>query len=202
MPVGESSTAPREPQPTTMKLRCEAAPAGGFTDSQGLTLLELLVTLAAACMLLSVAVPHFVDVTRNNRAAANANVLLTALSIARSEAIKRGTRVSLCASTNGASCGETWSDGWIVFVDGAASDTALPSVTAVLHEWPAPLGAARVMAEPDVTWIRFLPRGNAITAGTMPLTYSLEIEGCAGLEARSIEIDAVGRTFVARAGCS
>jgi type IV fimbrial biogenesis protein FimT len=178
------------------------APTGARADSTGFTLLELLVTLTVASILLSVAVPGFVDVIRNNRAAANANELLTALSIARSEAIKRGARVSMCRSANGTACGGTWSDGWIVFVDGAASDTAAPVVSAVLREWPAPSGAAQVTAQPNIEWVRFLPRGNAVTTGAMPLTYNMEIDGCTGLQARDIEVNAVGRTTVSRVGCS
>src|SRR5690606_38709833 len=53
----------------------------------GFTLLELMTTLIVISVLLTVAVPGFFDTIRTNRAAANANELVTALSIARSEAI-------------------------------------------------------------------------------------------------------------------
>jgi len=40
------------------------------------------------------------------------------LNLARSEAIKRGTNVAICASNDGLDCDEdAWSEGWLVFVD-------------------------------------------------------------------------------------
>jgi len=49
--------------------------------------------------------------------------LISALHVARSEAIKLNTSVGVCESSDGASCASTgdWSDGWIVFVDGDRS---------------------------------------------------------------------------------
>ena len=64
----------------------------------GFTLLELMVTITVAAMVLTLGVPSFVDLVRNNRAATNVNELLTAFSIARSESIKRGANVSVCRS--------------------------------------------------------------------------------------------------------
>src|SRR5690606_4228088 len=113
------------------------AELSGSRKSRGFTLLELLVTLAVAAIVLSYGVPSFIDTVRNGRAAANANDLVTALSFARSEAVKRGARVTVCASADAATCGEAWTDGWIVIADGAATDEANPSVTEVLRVWPA-----------------------------------------------------------------
>ena len=47
------------------------------------------------------------------------NELLTSLSIARSEAIKRGSPLIVCKSNDLATpaCGGDWHDGWLVFVD-------------------------------------------------------------------------------------
>jgi type IV fimbrial biogenesis protein FimT len=170
--------------------------------SRGFTLLELMVTLTVAGVLLSVGVPSFFDVIRNSRAAANANELVTALSIARSEAIRRGARVSICRSANGAACGGTWQQGWIVFLDTAATDIAAPTVGDVLRVWPAPSGNTTIATAPaNMEWVRFLPRGNVRTAGAMPVVYTMTVQGCSGLQARSIELNNIGRTSVARVGC-
>ena len=98
--------------------------------SRGFTLIELMITLVLAAIILTLAVPGFQDIIRNNRAATQANELVTALGLARSEAVKRGARVSLCPSTDQASCtgGADWSNGWIVFLDTAANDLAAPVV--------------------------------------------------------------------------
>lgn len=92
----------------------------------GFTLVELLVTVAVLGILLAVAIPSMQAFGIRNRLAAVNNDLMTALNLARSEAIRRATTVSVCRTNdNGASCGGTWSDGWMVFVN---SDGDSPAV--------------------------------------------------------------------------
>lgn len=97
----------------------------------GFTLIELIVTMSIAAILLTVAVPSFQTTIANNRLATQTNSLVTAVNIARSEAVKRGTSVILCSSTNpnatAPTCtgaGNTWSSGWIVFVNGTGDTDA------------------------------------------------------------------------------
>jgi len=86
-------------------------------DIKGFTVVEMMIALAVAGILVSFAVPAFNTSIQNNRMATQINELHTALSLARSEAIKRNTDTTVCRSSDGASCTGTWSDGWIVFVD-------------------------------------------------------------------------------------
>jgi len=170
----------------------------------GFTLLELMFTLIVAGLLLGIAVPGFFDTIRSNRAAANANEFVTALSIGRSEAVRRSARVTLCPTRDGAGCNGTWTDRWVLFVDGATSDTGAPSFNAanVLREWTAPSGDAVITTNPaGVTWVRFLPRGEARANAAMPVVFNMEINGCSGLEGRNVELNAVGRTRVERVAC-
>jgi type IV fimbrial biogenesis protein FimT len=85
--------------------------------ASGFTLLELLITMSVAAILLTIAVPSFRYITNGNRIAGEVNGLLGDLQFARSEAIKEGRYVSVCASSDGLSCsGSTaWQSGWIVF---------------------------------------------------------------------------------------
>jgi len=78
-----------------------------------------MITLAIAAILSSLAAPSFTDMIKDNRMTTQYNELLASLSIARSEAIKRGIAVSLCKSNDLATplCGGNWHDGWFVFVD-------------------------------------------------------------------------------------
>jgi len=89
-------------------------------QSKGFTLLDLLITLTVAAILLSLSVPSFTTAIQNNRMTTQVNELNTALSFARSEAVKRNNTVTLCQSSNGTSCTGNWKDGWIVFVDSDA----------------------------------------------------------------------------------
>ena len=91
----------------------------------GFTLIELMVALAVVAILISVGLPKMSVFFKGNRMVTNANDLLSGLHVARSEAIKRNSRVSICKSTNAgdaapkcATGAEGWDEGWFVFVEG------------------------------------------------------------------------------------
>ena len=86
---------------------------------KGFTLIELLVTIAIAAILLTVGVPSMVATVQNNRMTTAINDFVSDLNLARSEAIKRGSRVSLCKSADSQRCTDEgdWSQGWLVFAD-------------------------------------------------------------------------------------
>jgi type IV fimbrial biogenesis protein FimT len=170
------------------------------------TLLELMVTLVVAGILVGVGVPSFIDIVRSSRTATNVNELVTALSIARSEAIRRGGRISVCRSADGAACGGTWEDGWIVFRDDTVNDGGAPVVGEVLRIWPEASGDATITtlsggANVDLEWVRFLPRGGALTTVALPIVYNVELPGCSSTQARNIELNAIGRTAVTADAC-
>ena len=87
----------------------------------GFSLLELLVTLMVAGIVLGFGVPNFMEFQRNNAMISVANEMISALYLARTEAVKRQVPVTLCASPNpiaGApACGVGGNGGFIVFVD-------------------------------------------------------------------------------------
>ena len=85
----------------------------------GFTLVELMITLVVAAILVTVAIPNFRTLIQNNRLTTEINEFLTAVSITRSEAVKRADRITMCKSSDGAACVATgdWSQGWIIFID-------------------------------------------------------------------------------------
>lgn len=91
---------------------------------RGFTLVELLVTLAIGAILLAIAVPGYAFLINAGRLTAVTNDLVSALQLARSEAIKRGMRVTVCKTSNATAatpaCDATasWQQGWLVFADG------------------------------------------------------------------------------------
>ncbi|WP_211444760.1 GspH/FimT family pseudopilin [Collimonas humicola] len=93
----------------------------------GITLLEALAVLAIMGILLAMALPSMRAFVIQNRLAAESRLLIAALTLARSEAVKRGRAVKVCRSSTadagGARCsaaasgdrdGADWAAGWLV----------------------------------------------------------------------------------------
>jgi len=134
-----------------------AAPARGFT------VVELLVALAIASLLLVLAAPPW----RARIAAAElrerAEALSAALAAARSEAIKRGTRVDLCASADrlGCAAGGEWEAGWLGFVNDAAAAAPAHGAPLVASERRAREGITIRGNGPVAQYVSYTPLGHA-----------------------------------------
>jgi type IV fimbrial biogenesis protein FimT len=87
--------------------------------SAGLTLVEMLVVIAVAGVLTTLAVPAMTATLDSIRLSAAFDTFLSGMYLARSEAISRTGPVVLCKSANGVSCSPTggWEQGWIIFGD-------------------------------------------------------------------------------------
>ncbi|MCG6869989.1 MAG: GspH/FimT family pseudopilin [Gammaproteobacteria bacterium] len=85
----------------------------------GATLIELVVTLGIAAILTTQAVAGLSRLVRVNQLTTETNRMISALALARSEAIKRGVRVTVCGSTHGSACDVPggYEQGWVVFED-------------------------------------------------------------------------------------
>ena len=83
----------------------------------GFTLYELLITVLIVGVVLTFAVPNMQGFAANSRMTSTANDLHAAFHLARSESSRAKTNISICPSIDMASCGGTWEDGYIVFVD-------------------------------------------------------------------------------------
>lgn len=94
----------------------------------GVTLVELMITLAVLAILLAVAVPSMREFTANNRLMAIKSGFASALSLARTEAAKRSRMVVLQALGTGVA-GNEFVNGWEIAVDedgnGAVAETEL-----------------------------------------------------------------------------
>ncbi|MDD3762717.1 MAG: GspH/FimT family pseudopilin [Nevskiales bacterium] len=138
---------------------------------RGFTLLELIVTVVVASILLTVAVPSFTTLIRSNRAASEANALLTMLTLARSEAIKRNAAVVLCRSTSGTACASgsgDWNSGVMVYVD-QDGDGAYNN-SDVIVQAAIPLSAVSSITFNAGSWLNFNPNGSTNKFGSFTIT--------------------------------
>jgi type IV fimbrial biogenesis protein FimT len=94
--------------------RCIAWPA--TAAQRGLTLIELMVTLAVMVVLMAVAVPSMSDFTANNQVVAAKSAFASAVALARTEAAKRGRVVILQALGTGPT-GNEFANGWEIVAD-------------------------------------------------------------------------------------
>ncbi len=94
----------------------------GVQKQNGFTLIELLVALAVAAILLGIGIPSFSGAIKNGRVSSDYSQITQALYLARSEAVKSHSAVTVCpkASLNANQCGKSsddWQHGWLVFID-------------------------------------------------------------------------------------
>lgn len=156
--------------------------------NQGFTLIELMVTISIAAILLGIAIPSFTSTITSNRLTTNANELVTALNLARSEAIKRGQHVVVKKT------GPNWENGWQVFVDIDRSTTAKENVldtgTDIELRAYAALPASYTLRGNTnfVNFISYKPDGRSNNIGSFALCDGGNITG-----AKLIIVNAVGR---------
>lgn len=184
--------------------------------TSGFTILELLFTLVVASIILAYGVPAFQDMIRNNRIVSQTNDVLSALNLARSEAIKRGRRVVLCKSdkmddlptcTTAGNCCSTaagdWEKGWIVFVD-ADNDAVVDATDIVLRVHSALDGGATLQGTTPITnYISYSPDGATRLAGSGTFqagTLTLSLCNAAG-QKNTIVISSAGRARVEKVSC-
>ena len=101
------------------------------SNQTGFTIVELMISLAILSVLLLFAVPAFNDFTAQQRMATNVNALISAINLARSEAGRRGGRVTVQAVD--ASDGDNeWGPGFCVAADDPG-DCAAPLATFLIE---------------------------------------------------------------------
>jgi type IV fimbrial biogenesis protein FimT len=146
----------------------------------GFTLPELLVTVAITGILLAIAVPSFSEFVRGMAVRSASFDLYSALTLARSEAIKRNRDVVLTPHPDG------WKDGWTVTV-------TVSGATTVLNKQAALSGLTVSGPGSDITY----RSDGRVDSGSTP---QFEVTGSAAI--RCVTVDLSGLPATRTGACS
>jgi type IV fimbrial biogenesis protein FimT len=106
----------------------------------GFTLYELLTTMLIVGVVLALGVPNMMSFNQNSRMTATVNDLHSSFYLARSEAARSKTSITVCASadsmTANPTCGGELEAGWIVFMD-LDGDIVVDAGETILRQSPA-----------------------------------------------------------------
>jgi type IV fimbrial biogenesis protein FimT len=180
---------------------CGRWPATARHLRSGFSLIELMVTLAVSAVLITVSIPSFQSLIQRNRIASQVNSFVGDLQFARSEAIKRGLPVSLCTSSDGATClgANTWHQGWIVFSDLDASGT-LNDTDGVLRVQKGWANGDTLSGNPNLPALSFSREGFALGLPAGTVTLSARTTPINDHATRCIALNRVGRQTIHRHG--
>lgn len=154
--------------------------------SSGFTLIELVITVTLLGVLLAIGIPSFQQLTLNQGVKSAAFDVFSAFEYARSEAIKRpGEVVKIKA---GAASDGAWSTGW-----------RLVNGTNILRSWTVAsnITVTDKNATP-LTEVTFRKDGHASDAPQLEVKSATTY---AGVDARCVKVDLIGRATSKIGGC-
>lgn len=169
------------------------------------SVIELMIVTVIMLIILSAAIPGFRSFMRNSEAKTLASKFATSIRQAKNEAMRRGKKVSVCATAAGTATGAgvclgsttTW-DSWKVFVNEAgdnsdgASDTPIQFVGDV---------ATGVITDSGISppIIGFNPSGFPYAGGNT--VFTIRPSGCSGNNAKTVTLEMNGSVTVANTAC-
>lgn len=139
-----------------------------------------MVVVAISAILAAVAVPQYTQFIGSRTISAQASALSASLRLARSEALKRNLRVTICPSNNpeaaAPACNPAdpvlgWGRGWLIFTDLGVQGQIGPNDT-VIRVQPGFPGSGGMMPPSAAYTISFA--ANGITVGGFGGTFTLK----------------------------
>jgi type IV fimbrial biogenesis protein FimT len=127
----------------------------------GFTLYELMMTVAIVALILAFGIPNLREFTLNSRMTSTANDLQAAFMLARSEAARAKSNVTICASADPmgtADCGGAWDQGYIVFVD-EREPYGFRDGEPILRAHPPAASGVMFRVADDATYFMYAPSG-------------------------------------------
>jgi type IV fimbrial biogenesis protein FimT len=182
--------------------------------SRGFTMVELMVAIAVSAILLTIAAPDFGQFIRDVRIRTATEDFITAINVARTEALKRGDTVMMCRTGNpnaglttlacaanepngDANQDRDWTPGWIVYAKpgytgtgGGADYNRATDGDPIMIGNPSPTGVAILSDGDGNRWLTFFGDGSLNETGA-PVYAICDDRGTA--KGRMITVPLVGR---------
>lgn len=159
-----------------------------MSKSRAFTLIELMIALSIVALLLTVGVPSFQRIIQTNRLATCTNELVASLNLARSEAIRRGTRVTIRKT------GAQWEGGWEMFTDTGTAGSKDGGDQVLRVSGSLPGGFTFRGNNNFANFISFRPSGQTTSMGSFAICDSRDgNQTPEPYTARVIVVDSVGR---------
>lgn len=142
------------------------------SNATGFSLIEVMVVVAIVSIVAVIAIPSFSGMMKKNRLSSAASAMQVSLSLARSEAIKRGidAKVTVAPLTTAGA----WGNGWTVFLDktsdangaiGPAANTDCSTATTCpLEVAAAPTGPISFDHSGSVDYFMYNGQGRVVTS--------------------------------------
>lgn len=146
---------------------------------KGFTVIEMMMVVAILGVLIAIAAPSFSSIIESQRAKSVASDLHTALTLARSEAIKRNRDMTLAAKSS------NWINGW---------QMTDPDTGAVIEDHPAVTGISISSSTTSIVY-----RSSGRISGTANVT--IGITGNFSSSSRCIQLDLSGRPTIKSESC-
>ncbi len=158
-----------------------------MNTKRGFTLIELLIVIAIISMLMAIGLSSFQSIMASSRLTSVANAMVSALQLARFEALKQHKQVVVTKNTS-------WTNGWIVFVDSngnKAQDSNEPPL-AIFDALSSIIAVTNNLATASAGYVYYDANGRSNTKGT----FSFCLPAGTNQDFRSVVIAVTGRTHV------
>lgn len=167
---------------------------------RGWTLVESMVVLGIVAVMAAWSLPSFIGAIQQARLSTAAHEFMSAISLARSEAIKRNARTVLCVAASENSCTSTgyWNQGWLLFED-VNNNGSLDSFEKVIRFQSALHSGVVIKGNTPVSkYVSFLGTGRShLLSGAMQAgTVSICHRASTPVAGRAIVMNVVGRPRV------
>ncbi len=168
---------------------------------KGFTLIELMVVMSIMAIVLAITIPSMSGFVVDSRISSNVNEFIGAVTLARTEAVKRGRLVTICRSSNAdsktPSCDgglSDWGVGWLVYEENSTSKNVgsyESGEVVILRRGALPAGTLVPANGAGVTVLSFNSLGEPIGAGAVAFNFSVK-----GKRPRDVCISRNGRVKV------